>query len=376
MSETFFMPTRLISGSDCINLHADRFDAFGKKALLVTGAHSAKDCGAEKDVITALDSRGIAYAIFDRVMSNPTVECCFEGAAVAKEEGADFIIAIGGGSPMDAGKIIAILAGQELTHEALLTGGIGSSVLPIVMVPTTAGTGSEVTQYAILTNDILETKTNIVSERIFPKLAFLDARYTQNLPLATTIHTVLDALSHAVEGMMSVRTGAITNALAIEAIQRVMAAVPLLAEIKADTADIAIAIPIDVRQSLMMASTLAGMVIANTGTTVVHAMGYSLTYFHDIDHGRANALVLPAYLSHVAEQNPDLAQKVLKALDLPSPDAFRKTIDALLGTRESLNHEDVQRFAKMAIVTRNIGNCIVKPKVETIEMLFQESMAG
>ncbi|WP_141694398.1 iron-containing alcohol dehydrogenase, partial [Desulfosporosinus sp. BG] len=195
MTNKYYMPTRVIIGDDCIIKNSELFIPLGKKALIVTGAQSAKSNGSEKDVRTALESVGINYLVFDKVMSNPTISCVYEGASLAKEKGVDFIIAIGGGSPMDAGKAIALLAVQDIEEESLFSGNYEKTVLPMAFVPTTAGTGSEVTQYSILTNDKAQTKTSIASDLLFPTVTFLDAKYTEHLAVTTTINTAIDALS-------------------------------------------------------------------------------------------------------------------------------------------------------------------------------------
>ncbi len=127
---------------------------------------------------------------------------------------------------MDAGKAIALLAAQEIAEENLFAGNYTDQVLPMAFVPTTAGTGSEVTQYAILTNDQAQTKTSIASDLLFPNVAFLDAKYTENLPTETTINTAIDALSHAVEGLLSVKASTISNTLASAGIRMIMDCVP------------------------------------------------------------------------------------------------------------------------------------------------------
>ena len=214
MNYEYLMPTRVIFGRICIARHGALFGAFGKKALLVTGASSAKENGAQKDVTDALKAAGADYLVFDKVMSNPTIPCVYAGAAAAREQGADFIVAIGGGSPMDAGKAIALLAAQDVAPEDLFSGNYQHKVLPTVFVPTTAGTGSEVTQYSILTDDAAQSKTSISSPLIFPALAFEDAKYTERLPVRTTVYTAVDALSHLAEGMLSSRASPLSDTLA------------------------------------------------------------------------------------------------------------------------------------------------------------------
>lgn len=372
MTSKYYMPTRVIMGNGCITQNSDVFKTLGKKALIVTGAHSSKRNGSEKDIKTALDSVGIRYLVFDKVMSNPTISCVYEGASVAKENDVDFIIAIGGGSPMDAGKAIALLTAQDIDKESLFSGDYENKVLPMAFVPTTAGTGSEVTQYSILTNDKAQTKTSIASDLLFPTVAFLDSKYMEHLSVNTTINTAIDALSHAVEGMLSVKASTVSNALAAESIRLIMDCVPDL--LQALQSGPEIILDPKKREELLQASFMAGMVIAQTGTTAVHAMGYSLTYFKDIDHGRANGLLLGEYLRLVEKEQPDLARRILEAMNLSGVDQFKELINQLLGEKEEISTEEINQYSKMAIQTKNIANCVVKPNEGDIRIIFTQSL--
>jgi alcohol dehydrogenase class IV len=219
MAEQFFIPTKVIAGKGCIREHASLLAALGAKAMVVTGCHSALVNGSQADITAALQEKRIPYFVYNRIASNPSIAAVREAAAVARDEGADFVIGCGGGSPLDAAKAIALLAANDLDDAELFAGIFENPALPMVAVPTTAGTGSEVTQYAILTNDRLQTKTSIASEAIFPRLAFLDATYTLSLPLRVTVNTALDALSHALEGCLAKRATALSNLLAAESLR-------------------------------------------------------------------------------------------------------------------------------------------------------------
>jgi len=371
MTNKYYMPTRVIMGQDCITENSELFRTLGKKALIVTGAQSAKKNGSEKDVKTALDSVSIPYLVFDKIMSNPTISCVYEGASFAKENGVDFIIAIGGGSPMDAGKAIALLTAQDIEEGNLFSGSYENKVLPMAFVPTTAGTGSEVTQYAILTNDKAQTKTSIVSDLLFPTITFLDAKYTEYLGVVTTINTAIDALSHAVEGMLSVRASMVSDALAVAGIKMIINCVPDM--MRALHSGSEVVFNLKVREQLLQASFMAGMVIAQTGTTAVHAMGYSLTYFKDIDHGRANGLLLGEYLKLVEMVRPDLAGRILVAMDFSEAEQFSELLNKLLGEKEEISTEEIKQYSKMAIQTKNIDNCVVKPIEENLRTMFELS---
>lgn len=361
MNFQFYMPTRLIMGEDCIKNNGEVIASLGKKALIVTGAHSAEKNGSLKDVTEVLNKNNQEYVVFNRVMSNPTIDCAYEGADFAKENNADFIIAIGGGSPMDAAKAISLLAKQDIKREELFSGNYGSDVLPMAFIPTTAGTGSEVTQYSILTNDAEETKTTVASPALFPKIAFLDGKYMDSLGLTTTINTAIDALSHAIEGMLSNRASLLTDTLAAESIKNIATCFESLKSGKFTTED---------RQLLLYGSTLAGMVIAHTGTTAVHSMGYSLTYFKDIDHGRANGLLLGEFMKLVSLSKPEKIHSILNLLTCKSIDNLESIFDKLLGAKEIVTTEEIEKFASIAIKAKNISNSIVIPTKEDLLQIY------
>ena len=370
MNYKYSMPTTVFSGKDCIVAHSEALRAYGTKAMLVTGRGSAKKNGSQDDVIQALEKENIDYVVFDKVMSNPTIACSYEGAAFARENKVNFIIAIGGGSPMDAAKAIALLVAQDIDQKDLFSGKYSEEVLPLIAVPTTAGTGSEVTQYSILTNDAAETKTSIATPLIFPKVAYVDPKYMAGLPATTTINTAIDALSHAVEGMLSVRASIVSDALAKESIRLFAQCAQALADSSAQGWK---AFSEETRDKLAQCALLAGMVIAQTGTTAVHAMGYSLTYFKDIDHGRANGLLLAEYLTFVGQKRPRLLTEILAAMYMEKVDECKDLLERLLGAKETISKEEIVVFSEKAIKTGNIANSKVKPTQEDIRAMYRAS---
>lgn len=362
MNLRFFMPTQIIMGEDCIINNAQILNELGRKAIIVTGKNSAKINGSLIDVVSALTSNGQEYVIFDEVMANPTIDCVYQGAEVAKGASADFVIAIGGGSPMDAAKAIALLSCQEIPRNNLFTGQYEEKVLPMAFIPTTAGTGSEVTQYAILTNDELKTKTSLATPILFPKVAFLDSKYTLSLSKTTTINTAIDALSHSMEGYLSNRANGISDSLALEGIQIIAKLFEKLKTFDLSKED---------RDALLYASTLGGMVIAHTGTTAVHAMGYSLTYFKDIDHGRANGLLIGEFLKLVQKVKAERIDAMMDKMGFVSLQEFINQLEELLGEKEELTLEEANIYSKMAMLTRNITNCIVTPTQEDLLHIYK-----
>ena len=362
MKFTYFMPTKIICGRDCVAEQGNLLKDLGTSALIVTGKSSQKN-GALDDVLSALEANGQTATVYDRVTPNPTVACVREGVALLKSAGADFVVAIGGGSPMDAAKAIATLAVQERTDEEIFAGGYAPVALPMAHVPTTAGTGSEVTPYSILTNDVRQTKTSISSPALFPRVAFLDGKYMAQLAPQVSLNTALDALSHAVESMLSRNAIPMSNMFSEEAIELI---VPLLGKAQNGR------MTLEERDTLLYASALAGMAIAQSGTTAVHGMGYALTYFHGIPHGRANALLLGETLRLCEEKKVRALPHILAAFRAPL-DGVTSLLDALVGKREEIGKEELEAYAARAMMNKNIKKSVYEPTFDEVRRIYFQS---
>jgi len=192
------------------------------------------------------------------------------------------------------------------------------------------------------------------------------------LSLESTIHTTVDALSHAVEGMLSVKSSMISDALAIESIRLLIDLFPILIEAREEKSTEKISV--EVREKLLQAATMAGMVIAQTGTTVVHAMGYSLTYFDGIDHGRANGLLLGSYLQYVEVRMPKMTKRLLHALSMDSFKPLDAIMRQLLDTMELPSEKMLNMYAEKVVKTGNMKNCIIEPTASEIVELYTISL--
>ena len=224
----YFMPTDCYFGRGCVAEHKAAMAKLGKKAMVVTGKTSAKRNGAQQDITDALDSLGIAWILFDEIEENPSVETVERAARLAIAEGIEFFIGIGGGSPMDSSKAIATMAAHpEQGTDALWNAE--NKALPVVAVPTTAGTGSEVTQYAIVTLHAKRTKSSIAAH-IFATVAFLDPKYMDTLPARTTNNTAVDALTHLVESYLSAKATAVSREIAKQGLLLFKECMPALRE--------------------------------------------------------------------------------------------------------------------------------------------------
>jgi alcohol dehydrogenase class IV len=305
----FFMPTRLICGEYCVRDHAALLAELGQRCLIVTGTNSARASGALKDVTDALENQGIRWTVYDKVEQNPRLASCAEAAGEARRFGAQFVIGIGGGSPLDAAKAIAALAANNIPPEALYKGKFEKPLLPIVLVGTTAGTGSEVTQYAVIT-DPEGRKRAFASPQSFAKIAFGDPRYTAGLSERFTVSTALDALTHLIEGYFNRRAGDASDLFAVKGI----------ALICRELADVRGKAPGEIapaqREALYRASVYGGIVIANTGTCFCHSLGYFLTERHDVPHGIACAVYLPEFIARGEKYMEDKARSLSAALGM------------------------------------------------------------
>lgn len=360
---SFFMPTKIVFGQDVVKKAGGAL-ALGRKPLIVTGRSSARLSGALDDVLSVLPGE---YALFDRVENNPTGENCLEGANLARRENCDYIIAIGGGSPLDAAKVMAVLAVNDQDPLDLFNGW-ERKPLPVVAIPTTAGTGSEVTQYAVLTIHEEETKKGLGGPDLFPTVAYLDPKYTASLPLQVTVDTAVDALSHLVEGYLSTRATPASDFTALQGIAVWAGVLPALRRGEFTLQD---------REDLLLASMLGGITIAQTGTTLVHALGYPLTYYHDYPHGRANGVFMASYLEYTHRHAPEKVETVLELLDLPDLKAFKELMDELLGEYAHALHvpeERIRAYAEKAAQTRNVAQSLGSPTVDELTKILYENI--
>lgn len=332
----FFIPTDIYVEKNCVAKHSDDFAAFGKHALIVTGAHSAKANGSLNDVLKALTDNSISYQIFDQVEENPSVETVAKAASMGKDFHADFVVGIGGGSPLDAAKAIALLIANPQENEEILYQKKDLGHLPVIAVPTTCGTGSEATAVSVLTNHKLGVKKSI-PYKIFPALALVDGKYLAGAKKDLIVNTAVDALAHLIESYLNSKSNDF-NKMFSEYGFKLWAKnkEALLGHKELEMEDY---------QTLMLTSTVAGLSIAHTGTGVPHGMSYDLTYSFGLPHGKACGYFQAAYMEVCARHLPDQVEKILQLLDLPDLNAFRNMIESLIG-KYKLPASALEKFAK------------------------------
>lgn len=367
---TYFMPTKVFAGAYAVRENADAL-ILGKKAMLVTGRSSARVSGALTDVTDVLEKNGVPFAVFDEIENNPTLETCVRGGEKAREFGADFLIGIGGGSPLDAAKAIAVYAvnppkdGTDFTAMDLFSGKFKNAPLPMAAIPTTAGTGSEVTPYSILTLHAEENKRNFSSPSVFYKTAFLDGRYTVGLPLQVARNTAVDAISHLVEGYTDKKASPGSDYIALAGLRTIA---PHLTKLREG------GLSEEACTELLWAATLGGMVISQAGTTIVHSMGYPLTYYKNIPHGMANGFLLGEYMRRTAEVLPEKIDACLSSLGFSDLDTFCAWLRIVLPKETVFSEEELEKWTETSIKARNVAACPFPVTRETEEEIYKSCL--
>ena len=300
----FLCPTEVQFGAGSLAQLQDYAPAFARRPLVVTGKSSARRSGALGRVLDFAPGA----IVLEGIDENPTDAVCDSAAAVCRNANCDGIIAIGGGSPIDVAKAVAVLATNGgACRDYYGTERYSKTPLPLVAIPTTVGAGSEVTPYSVLVDEGDKTKRTIRGRDLFPRRAIVDPELTRTLPGAVIRATALDALSQAMEGIVSRGSTPIGDSLAFEAIIRIRRALPPALQ----GAEDALA-------ELQYAALIAGMVIAQSGTTLVHGMGYAFTVEFGVAHGIANAVLLAPLFQYNAHHMPDKVAAIAQALGHPA----------------------------------------------------------
>ncbi|MBL7648557.1 MAG: iron-containing alcohol dehydrogenase [Candidatus Hydrogenedentes bacterium] len=284
-----------------------RYRQLGRRPALICGRRSARASGALDRVMEFFPGA----LVLDGIPENPETSHCEAHARACRQAGVDCIIGLGGGSALDAAKAIALLATNDGDCADYLDDSSACNpALPILAIPTTAGTGSEVTPYAVLVDTALREKKTLRHPTLYPRAAILDSRLTLALPRDITVATALDALSQAMEGMVSKRATPLGDLLALEACRLIRATLPWVLTAPHDE---------EARGLLLYAAMLSGVVIAQSGTTLVHGMGYHYTLDYGIAHGAANALLLPPVFAWNAVLLPATVASIAGTLGYPGP---------------------------------------------------------
>ncbi|OJU12033.1 MAG: alcohol dehydrogenase, partial [Clostridiales bacterium 43-6] len=304
----------------------------GTKALIVTGKNVTKS-GAVKTLTSSLDEIGIAHTIFNDIPGEPTVPMIEEGVKAYRENACDFLIAIGGGSPLDSAKAIAAMAVLDGSIASYMGKEIEGEFPPMVLIPTTAGTGSEATKFTIITDLEKNIKMLLKGDALVPDLAILDYRFTITAPPGVTAATGMDALTHAVEAYTSRRGNPLTELYALDAIKRIFAFLPAAYKDGSDK---------KAREEMLLAAYEAGVCINNASVTLVHGMSRPLGANFHIPHGISNAMLIKECLTYAADGCYEKFAAIARAIgaaeestdNITAATAFLDKLGELCGTLE------------------------------------------
>ena len=287
-------PVRIITGWDCVRENYKLFGEIGRYAIIVSGKNSADKCGAMEDVAYALEMAGVTFVRYNVIPENPPAPLCHEGGRLAREMGCDFVVAIGGGSAIDAAKAIAAYAtNPQCDVNDIFDDSLRSAEpLPLIAIPTTAGTGTEACRYSVLTIDGGRRKRTFKSSTSYAKYSLVCPKHTLTLPENYTVSTALDALAHAIESYLSPKSSSVSEEAAL------FAAHEIWDVIFNENGASRFGFTESARERLMYAATAAGIAIDYTGTGFPHPLGYSLTLTRGTPHGRACAIFEGAFLNY------------------------------------------------------------------------------
>lgn len=378
-------PRRIVFERGGVNRLPELLSSLGLdgKAMLITGRRFARESGYLSKLQYLLREAGIRDTIvFDKVEPNPSVETVEKGGEIARRENPDFVIGFGGGSAMDAAKGIAILATRQgRIRDFFYPAEIEEPVLPVIAIPTTCGTGSEVTKYAVISEKSSMRKSVIVSDLIVPVAAILDAEVLRHLPKSTLAHTAMDALSHAIEACFHVKASEPVEMFSAESMKTIFQSFK-----PAYDGDL------EHREKLLYASMTAGLAINLSGSVFVHALGYYLTERYGIPHGLANSLFLTSFIEYCSRNIPERLLSLCRRLGIEADEpesCFKKLRERIEEMRLYANlpmslkelgvsERELQNVVDQALsYGRNIQNCIVPPNRSDLEqmvkMVFEKS---
>ncbi|WP_370555445.1 lactaldehyde reductase [Edwardsiella tarda] len=351
-----------------------------RKALIVTD-RTLVACGAVARVTDHLDRAGLPYALFDGVVPNPTIRVVQQGLAVFRECGADYLIAIGGGSPQDTCKAIGIISNNPAFEDVRSLEGLSPTTrpsVPILAIPTTAGTAAEVTINYVITDEEQRRKFVCVDPHDIPQAAFIDADMMDGMPPALKAATGVDALTHAIEGYLTRGAWALTDALHLKAIELIGGA--LRDSVRGDA---------EAGATMALGQYVAGMGFSNVGLGLVHGMAHPLGAFYNTPHGVANAILLPHVMRYNAAACGEKFRDIVRALGvacdgLSLEQAQMAAVDAVealnrevgippalreVGVRE----EDIAQLAAAALADVCTGGNPRSVTLQDIEQLYRQA---
>lgn len=352
-----------------------------KKALVVTDKDLLKFNVSQK-VTTELEKAGLEYEIFSDLKPNPTVNNVKNGVQAFKDAGADYLIAIGGGSSMDTAKAIGIIINNPEFEDVVSLEGVAptkNKSVPVIAVPTTAGTAAEVTINYVITDEEKRRKFVCVDVHDIPVMAVIDSEMMASMPKGLTAATGMDALTHAIEGYITKAHWELTDMFHLKAIE-------MISESLRDSVN-GIA---QGKEAMSVAQYIAGMGFSNVGLGIVHSMAHSLGAFYDTPHGVANALLLPYVMEYNADATGDRYRDIAKAMGVENTESMtieearKAAIDAVrqlaidVGIPQKLSDigaskDDLQALSELAMSDACTPGNPKDPTVEEIKAIYEKA---
>ena len=380
MSRSFFTASKIFCGAGAVCEAVTAMKAFGKKALIVTGK-TVSTLSCFEDLTHSLSEHGSAYEVFDQIIGEPDDRMINQGVRYYQQSECDFLIGIGGGSPIDAMKAIAVLCSCGGNISDYMGKEISGKLPKMAAIPTTAGTGSEVTQFTVITDSAKNIKMLLKGACLLPDLAIVDSTASLSAPKKITASTGLDALTHAVESYTSRKAQPLTDVLSVSAVRRIFRYLPIAYDDGTNE---------QARGELAVAALEAGMSINNASVTIVHGMSRPIGALFHVPHGTSNAMLLPACMrfavSGAYARFADLARAIGAAnaatTDETAALAFVEELDALCrkceipspeeyGINREIFFAQIDKMALDAISSGSPANTIRKVRQEDILTIYR-----
>lgn len=376
MEFNYYLPVNLIFGRGSVGKIGDIAAEYGKKALIVTGRSSTKKSGLLDRVIGYLDRVGIESVVFDKVKQNPLTTTAMDAATVAKENKCDMVIGLGGGSIMDCAKVAAFLAVNDGDINDYIFNRLKSdNALPIILVPTTCGTGSEGNKFAVLTNPENGDKKSLRCDAIIAKASIIDSECMMTMPKGVLASVGFDALCHCIEAYISKISQPLTDMMCEKGMMLLGEHLIPLFEGECDP---------EHWDAVSLASTLGGMVINTAGVTLAHGMEHPASGLRDIVHGKGLAAITPVVMEASIEGCPEKFAVISRCLggkdENDCVDKIREFTEKLQlsVTLEELGikQEDIPWMAEncMKVSAAGISYHPVTFSKEEIEKLYHKAM--
>lgn len=366
---TFSVPQNIIVGKGSLaKLPEVAEKSGGKKAFIISGPHLNK-MGIVQSCVDALKAKGIESSVFTETEGNPSVETVDKATEVFKISGADFIVALGGGSPMDVAKAVGVVArygGSITEYEG--ADKVPGDIIPLIAVPTTAGTGSEVTAFSVITDHSRNYKLTVFSYKLIPSYAILDAELLTTAPVSVAAACGIDAMVHALEAYISTAASPFSDAMAEKALELIGANIRCYVANRGD---------IEAAENMLVGSLFAGIAFSWARLGDVHAMSHPVSAYFNVPHGVANAILLPTIVEYnmLADKGKyfNIYNYIAQLPAAPEEFTADMLVDELLDLNESLGIpaglEEVgvtkDKFDAMADDAMKSGNIAVNPRSTT-----------